>query len=75
MALVCERTDAIIPKTMSNPVRVHSFTATSDFEAFQKNYDWNGWGTWKPEPDWTERFFTDAEAEDQRRYIASRTRC
>jgi hypothetical protein len=51
---------------------VHSFTAETDFEASQKYYDWNGWGEWK-KPDFAEHYFTDQEAQEQRRYMAERS--
>ena len=55
--------------------RVHSFTAGSDFEAHQTNYDWHGWGRWKIPQGLAERHFTEAEAAEQRRYIAVRNVC
>lgn len=50
----------------------HSFRAKSDFEAFQMNHDWHGWGRWKPEPNWTEQHFTADEVSVQQRYLATR---
>lgn len=72
MSQVSEQADRVRLATMPNATLVYSFTARSDFDAFQRNYDWNGWGAWKPEPYWTEQPFTDAEAADQARYLASR---
>ena len=72
MAEVSEHNDKVRAATMPGGVMACSFNAASDFEAFQKNHNWNGWGQWKPESDWTERYFTDAEAESQRRYLAVR---
>jgi hypothetical protein len=72
MGPVTEQSDKLRQATMSEAVKVHSFKAVSDFQAFQANYDWNGWGTWNPEPDWIERFYTEAEAEEQRRYLICR---
>jgi hypothetical protein len=72
LAEVTPQGDKVRAATLPQAVLVHSFAAASDFQAFQKNYDWNGWGQWKPETDWTERYFTDAEAEAQRRYLAER---
>ena len=72
MAEVSEQNDKVRATTMPQGGVVYSFAAKSDFEAFQKNYDWNGWGLWKPEADWTERFFTDEQAESQRCYMDGR---
>ena len=49
---VSEQGDKLRKLVEPNAVRVHSFFASSDFEAFQMNYDWHGWGVWKPEPNW-----------------------
>jgi hypothetical protein len=51
---------------------VHTFSAVSDFDAFQKNYDWNGWGIWRPERHWIEQPFTDDEAAAQALFISKR---
>lgn len=53
-------------------VLVHSFTAVSNFDAFQKNYDCFGYGRWKPEPDWEERFFTKDDYDKQQQSLAQR---
>lgn len=66
------RHDAFRQKTSPNAVKVHAFSASSDFEAAQKSYAWHGWGVWKPEPDWAEEFYTDEEAETQKCYLAVR---
>jgi hypothetical protein len=55
-----------------NATLVHTFVATSDFDAFQKNYDWNGWGVWRPEPHWIEQPFTDEEEAAQQVYLDKR---
>ena len=52
----------------------HTFRASSDFEAPQTYYDLMGWGTWRPEPDWSERHFTDEEAREQELYLLVRHR-
>jgi len=72
MAQVNLQGDKVRMATMPNATLVHAFSATSDFDAFQKNYDWNGWGTWRPEPHWTEQPFTDEEAMIQQAYLAER---
>ena len=56
-----------------NAVLVGSFHAASDFEAFQKNNDWHGWGLWKPEAGWSERCFSDTDAAAQEAYLRVRT--
>ncbi len=70
---VTERNDEFRRKTMPHAKMVHGFAARSDFDASQKYYDWHGWGLWKPEPDWQEEFFSDADADEQNRYLAVRT--
>ena len=72
MMQVTRQGDAVRKATMPGAVLLHSFTATSDFEAFQKNHDWNGFRRWRPEPDWIERMFTDDEAAEQQAYLANR---
>lgn len=69
---VSEQSDKVRLATMPNATLAHTFVAFSDFDAFQKNYDWNGWGIWRPEPHWTEQPFTVEEAVAQQAYIASR---
>jgi hypothetical protein len=36
------------------------------------NYDWHGWGQWRPEPDWTEQHFTAEAVAVQDRYLLVR---
>lgn len=72
MSQVSEEADAFRMKDMPNATLVHTFTASSDFDAFQKNYDRNGWGVWRPEPHWTENPFTDEEEEMQQAYLERR---
>jgi hypothetical protein len=72
MSQVSQQADKVRLTTMPNAKLVHTFVATSDFDAFQKNYDWNGWGVWRPEPYWTEQLFTDEDAADQQIYLDNR---
>jgi hypothetical protein len=72
MGPVSRQGDKVRRATMPNASLAHSFKAHSDFDAFQKNYDWNDWGRWKPDPDWIERLFTVDEVEEQRRYLEER---
>ena len=67
-----ERGDRLRKSVSPNAVVVHTFVAQSDFDASQQNYDWHGWGKWKPEANWTEHFYTDEEADEQRRYMVAR---
>lgn len=71
---VTERGDQLRKFVSPNARLVHTFVARSDFDASQQNYDWHGWGKWKPEADWVERFYTDEEADEQRRYLIVRDR-
>ena len=72
MSQVSQQADEFRMTIMPNATRVHTFIATSDFDAFQKNYDWSGWGVWKPEPHWTEQPFNQEEEATQRAYIDTR---
>jgi hypothetical protein len=69
---VSGQADKVRHVTMPEARLAYSFTAKSDFQAFQKNYDWNGWGLWNPDPEWTERFFTDEEVAEQQSYLLER---
>ncbi|MBU0824368.1 MAG: hypothetical protein KKA44_06830 [Alphaproteobacteria bacterium] len=72
MAPVSAQGDKLRHSVSPNARRVHSFTAKSDFEAYQANYDWHGWGQWKAPEGSAERHFTEADAVEQRCYIAVR---
>jgi hypothetical protein len=72
MSPVTERGDELRRQIGPRSVLRHSFHAKSDFEAYQTNHNWHGWGQWKPEPDWTERQFTSDEVEEQERYLTIR---
>jgi hypothetical protein len=69
---ISERGDQLRKSISPDAVKVHAFTARSDFEASQKNYDWHGWGRWNPAEGWTEHVFADAEIAEQNRYLAIR---
>ncbi|OSZ71961.1 hypothetical protein CAP39_00810 [Sphingomonas sp. IBVSS1] len=71
-APISEQNDRVRLATMPNARLVNRFSAVSDFDAFQQNYDWNGWGDWRPEPNCIERSFTNEEAAAQARFIAKR---
>ena len=73
MSPVTERGDELRRHTASKSVLRHSFRAQSNFEAYQNNNDWHGWGRWVPEPDWTEQHFTDEDVAAQGRYLAARS--
>jgi hypothetical protein len=72
MSPVTEEGDQLRLQIASESVLRHSFWAKSDFDAYQTNYDWHGWGTWRPEPNWTEQLFTGEQAAIQRLYLATR---
>lgn len=72
MSQVNPQADKVRLATMPNATLVHTFAAISDLDAFQKNYDWNGWGVWQPEPHWIEQPFTDEEAAAQQTFLAER---
>lgn len=72
MSPVTEGGDALRRQMTPNAILRHAFHATSDFEAFQMNHDWHGYGKWKPEQDWVERKFTIEEVEAQNSYLAIR---
>lgn len=72
MAQVTERGDQLRLTIAPHSVLRHSFRAKSDFQAYQMNYDWHGWGTWRPESDWAEQFFTAEDVAVQDRYLATR---
>ncbi len=72
MSAVTERGDELRRQVEPNSVLRHSFRARSDFEAYQMNYDWHGWGRWKPQPDWTAKYFAADEVAAQELYLAVR---
>ena len=53
-------------------VRVHSYYASSDFEARRLNYEYHGFDPWMPEPDWEERSYSDQEQQEQEAYVRQR---
>ena len=65
MAPVTKRADELRRQTEPRSVVRHSFHAESDFEAYQMNYDWHGWGTWRSESNWTAQQFTADEVAAQ----------
>ncbi len=72
MSQVSQEADTFRMAITPNAKLVHTFVATSDFDAFQKNYDWNGWGVWRPEPYWIEQPFTDEKEAAQQAYLDGR---
>jgi hypothetical protein len=72
MSQVTERGDELRTQVAPRSILRHSFHAGSDFEAHQLNYDWHGWGRWRPQPDWQEQSFTAEDAAVQVRYLALR---
>jgi hypothetical protein len=72
MSPVSERGDKLRCQVSPTATRAHSFFASSNFEAYQMNHDWHGWGIWKPEPGWLEQHFTEEQALEQQSYLARR---
>ena len=57
-----------------NAVLLHTFRASTDFEAPRIYHELMGWGPWKPEPGWLERSFTDGQPREQEAYLLVRER-
>ena len=74
VTMVTRDGDALRASMSPDAVFIHSFTAVSDFDACQKNHDFHGWGRWRPEPDWQERFFTEDERAVQVAYLKDRAK-
>jgi len=72
MSKVSQQADELRLTITPNATLIHTFVATSDFDAFQKNHDWNGCGVWNPEPHWTEQPFSEEEEATQRAYLDRR---
>lgn len=73
MIMVHPQGDKIRLATTPNAVRVHSFTAHSDFEAFRQKNAWHGFDPWEDGGISEEHFFSEHEAVEQREYLAKRT--
>lgn len=74
MGVVSKEADQQRARMFPSSVLVHSFKASSYYEAAQKNYDWHGWGQFKREPNWDDHFHTDEEDETQKQYLETRWR-
>ncbi len=73
MSQVRPENDDLRSKIAPVAIRVHSFRASTDFEAFRMNSEWHGFAPWMPEPDWKERPFTDEEQREQDAYLRERS--
>ncbi len=73
MEQVRPENDELRSRIAPDAIRVHSFRASTDFEAFRVNNKWQGFAAWVPEPDWKERQFTDEEQRDQDTYLRERS--
>ena len=69
---ISENHDRIRRAVSPNSVLLHTYTAHSLFEVFQKNYDFHGYGKWKPPEGMSDHFFTEEEVEEQQRYLVIR---
>jgi len=72
MSSVSRQHDDLRKSFSPKAVLLHTFRATEDFEALRVYHELMGWDAWKPEPDWTERHFTDDEAREQEAYLLVR---
>ncbi len=72
MAPVTKRADDLRRQVAPRSVLRHGFHAETDFEAYQMNYDWHGWGTWMTEPNWTAQKFSEEDVQAQELYLAVR---
>lgn len=72
VSAISERNDQLRRSLNPNAILLHTLRARSDFDVMQQMHDFLDFEPWAPRKGRTEQFFTDAEAEEQRRYIAFR---
>ena len=72
MTQVQRENDELRRKIAPNAIRLHSFEASTVFEAFRLNSEWQGFGPWTPEPNWEDRAFTEEEQQEQQAYLRGR---
>ena len=60
------RNDELRQLLSPNARLLHSFRASSYLEAFETYYAWNGWGPYKPIPDFVDEPYTDEQLRVQR---------
>jgi hypothetical protein len=72
MSSVSQQHDEMRKLFNPNAVLLHTFRASSDFEAPRIYHEYMRWSPWKPEPNWTERQFTDEQAREQLAYLLVR---
>jgi len=72
MSSVSERGDELRRTITPNAILRHQYYASSTFEAFQMNNDWQGWGTWNPADSVPNQQFTEADVLEQQRYLIKR---
>ena len=72
MSLVSRQHDEMRKSLTSNAILLHTFRASSDFEAPRIYHEFMGWGPWKPEPSWLESHFTNEQAREQEAYLLGR---
>lgn len=73
MHLVHPQNDKVRRLAEPNAVLVHSFTATSGFDAFRQNNAWHDYGPWTPPDGLEDQLFTEEQVADQRAYLRERT--
>lgn len=72
MSPVSPQHDEMRKSLNPNAVLLHTFKASTDFEAPQTYHELMGWAPWKPEPSWLERTFTDDQSREQEEYLLVR---
>lgn len=72
MSVVHPQNDKARTLVQPDAVLVHSYTASSDFDAFRQNNAWHGFEPWTPPEDLEEHFFTEEEVAEQQAYLCER---
>ena len=73
MSRVTHGNDCLRQAVSPDAVLVHAFDAASDFDAFQKNNDWHGYGVWTAPAGLADEKFTESDVNDQCAYLARRS--
>jgi hypothetical protein len=73
MYRVDPQSDKLRASATARSILLHSFTATSSFDAFRQNSEWFGYAHWEPPDGLEDHDFTEQEAEEQREYMSRRS--
>lgn len=73
MFVVSEQNDKVRSVTDPSAILMHTFMASSSFEAFRHNNEWFGYELWAPPNGILDHHFTEAEAMEQAEYLSCRT--